>query len=349
MEEDISIAVETGQAGFARVGRDLRVLSRTGRLSAWLPEPGQSCCDTALLFGMEDDLLTLQKQDRKHLTLPGIHVQEMGDGPRANIVMTWDAMHESYLVLTMADYGAGEIEALLTAERRNKQMSDERLLAETERANIQTRINAVAQERARIARDLHDTLVQSMVGLMMQIRLALKLMHSNPELAFKELSATERLAHEGLDSARQALGEIRSRNFEVTTLGTSIRNALSQLRARLNIKVSLIMDPAADDLGGEIALGLARVFEEALRNIERHARARNLEVALRIEGSQDLPVARLNTADDGIGFNKELRPEGHFGLEGMEEQIELLGGTLQIDSLEGKGTKIVAVIPVPEL
>ncbi len=347
MEEDISIAVELGQAGFARLDRDLRVTSRTGRLSAWLAEPGQSCCETALLFGMEEDLLALQAQDSRNLTLPGIHVQEMGDGPRVNIVITWDARRGYYLVLTMADYGAGEIEALLTAERRNKQMSDERLLVETERANVQTRINAISQERARIARDLHDTLLQSMVGLMMQVRLALKLMHSNPELAFKELSATEKLALEGLDSARHALGEIRSKNFEVTTLGTSIRNALSQLRARLNIKVSLVMDPAADDLGGEIAQGLARLFEEAMRNIERHARARNLSVSLRIE-RRDQRVARLDIVDDGIGFNTALRPEGHFGLAGMEEQIHSLGGTLHITSVEGKGTKIEAIIPAPE-
>ena len=346
MEEDLSIAVETGQIGFARVDRDLCVMSRTGALTNWLPEPRAPCNATAILFGMENELRQLQARDRKSLTLPGIHVPEFGEGPRVNIVITWHAARGSYLVLTMADHGAGEIEALLTAERRNKQMSDERLLVETERANVQTRINAVAQERARIARDLHDTLVQSMVGLLMQVRLILKLMHSSPELALKELAATEKLAQEGIESARVALGEVRSKTIEATTLGTSIRNSLAQLRRRLNIKVSLIMDPAGDDLDGEIAQGVARVFEEALRNIERHARARNLDVALRIDSTMALPAVRLIIADDGIGFDTSERPEGHFGLAGMTEQVELLGGTLVIDSVAGRGAKIVAVIPV---
>lgn len=343
MEKDFTIAIEAGHIGLAHVEENLRVFSRQGRLSSWLPREGEPCCETALLFGMEDDLRELAAKGGS-ITIPGVHVPELREGLRANVVIHANE-DRSLSIITMADYGAGEIEALLTAERRAKQISDEKLLAETERANAQTRIAAITQERARIARDLHDTLVQSMVGILANVRLVLKVMESNPQRAMEELGATERLARDGLESARTTLSEIRSRNVATLTLGAALRECLGQLRARLDIDILLYMQPDADDLSGPVADGLARVAEEALRNVERHARARHLSIALQSSGGQEGRVT-LRISDDGIGFDATQQYERHFGLVGMSEQMALLGGNLVIESNEGKGTVVTATAPL---
>lgn len=348
MQDFLSIAIDRNHIGYARVDNDLRVLERRGRLTLWLPEPGGSCCECALLFGMEQELRAICSGERTQITLPGIQMPEIGKGLRASIVISWDRRHNSYFILVMADHEADEIEALLTAERRNKQMSDERLLAETERANVQTRINAVAQERARIARDLHDTLIQSMVGVLMQVRLAVKMMLASPERALEVLASAEIEAREGLDNARRTLGEIRTETAESITLGAKVREALAHLRAQLNIGVNLQMDTAADDLHGEIAQGVARVAQEALRNVERHARAREIALTLRVESDGKGPVARLIIVDDGVGFDPHARYEGHFGLVGMREQVDILGGSLHVESAPGRGARIDATIPLPQ-
>jgi signal transduction histidine kinase len=343
VEKDFAIAIDAGHIGLAHVEQSLRVASRLGRLSSWLPHEGEPCCDTALLFGMEEDLRELGEKGGS-ITIPGVHVPELKEGLRANVVIHANE-DGSLSIITMADYGAGEIEALLTAERREKQISDEKLLAETERANAQTRIAAITQERARIARDLHDTLVQSMVGILANVRLVLKVMESNPQRAMQELGATERLARYGLESARATLLDIRSRKFATLTLGAAIRDSLGQLRARLDIDILLYMQPEADDLAGPVAEGLARVAEEALRNVERHARARHLSIALQSSGGSKARVI-LRISDDGVGFDATRQYERHFGLVGMSEQMSLLGGSLAIESNEGKGTVVTATAPL---
>lgn len=339
--------IGNGHIGLARVGPDLRVIDREGDLSRWLSSPGKSCCDCPLLFGMEDDLRRLQAGATANITLAGVHLGEMEAGKRVNVCVTWEPDQGCYLVFTQLDYGAGEMEALLATERRNKQILDERLREETERANVQTRINAVAQERARIARDLHDTLIQSLVGVLTQLRLSRKLIGSDPERASQELAGTESLAREGLEKARAVVGQIRARVLEDVTLGAKIRNALSELRTRLNIRVSLEMDPEADDLLGEHAAGLTRVFEEALRNVERHARARTLDVALRMIREGDRKFISLTIRDNGVGFDPSIHRVGHYGLTGIKEQVELLGGEVSIESAHGAGASIKTRIPAP--
>ncbi len=344
MEEDVALALANGHIGFARTDARLRVLAREGRLSQWLPEVGANCCECALLFGMEDELRILLG-NRSAFTLPGVHVPELGDGLRANIVIQANAQH-GLSILTMADYGAGEIENLLTAERRAKQMADEKLLVETQRANVQTRINAITQERARIARDLHDTLVQAMVAVLANLRLVLKVMDADPQRAISELGATERLAREGLESARVALAQIRSNDIPPLTLGASIRALLEQLRARLEIEVTLDMQPEADDLTGLVAEGLSRVAEEALRNTERHARAHLVQIEVRLVERPEGRYALMRLSDDGIGFDPSDLPSLHFGLLGMSEQMDLLGGRMSIESVKGKGVELSAEAPL---
>lgn len=345
MERDVAIAIDNGHIGFARTDARLRVTGRRGKLSLWLPEEGRHCCDCPILFGMENELRILV-ENRSAFTLPGVHVAELGPSLRINIVIQSDEALGGLTILTMADYGAGEIENLLTAERRAKQMSDEKLLVETQRANMQTRINAITQERARIARDLHDTLVQSMVAILANLRLVLKVMDADPQRAQAELGATERLAREGLESARGALAAIRSQEIARMTLGAAIRTLLEQMRARLDIDIALAMQPEADDLDGAAGQGLARVAEEALRNVERHARARRVDIQARLEQRREGRYAVMTIRDDGIGFDAALPRMLHFGLVGMGEQMEMLDGTLEVRGGPGTGVEIIAMAPL---
>lgn len=345
MEQAFFLAIAQGHLGIARIDAKLRVIVRHGALSRWLPPEGEHCCASAPLFGMERELQALLESSGASLSLPSVQLSELEEGQRVNIVALGDPAACELTILTMADPGVGAIEALLTAERRAKQITDEKLLAETERANLQTRLNAIAQERARIARDLHDTLIQSMVGVLANIRLVLKIMPVDPQRAYQELRAAESMAREGLASARATLADMRAQAMRSVTLGAAIRDLLALMRARMEIAVTLHMDPVADDLSGPVADGFARIAEEALRNIERHARARNLDLVLRRESRDGRPFVVLVIADDGVGFLTAARRDGHFGLIGMREQAELLGGQMTVQSRPGAGVIVTVAAP----
>ena len=122
---------------------------------------------------------------------------------------------------------------------------------------------------------------------------------------------------------------------EEITLGREDLQRARRLKSRLNIRVTLSMDPVADDLRGEIAYGLARCVRRSAANVERHARARTLDVSLRIERNGAGDSARLTIVDNGVGFYTSSTKARHYGLVGMIEQVELLGGSLTIDSTLG--------------
>ena len=190
-----------------------------------------------------------------------------------------------------------------------------------------------------MSRDLHDTLAHSMLAMLTQIRLMQKLQKSKPELIKEELGHAEEAAQEGLNLARHAVTELRYFAVRDDGLEQALRKLIKGLKERLEIEVTLEIDNAAAALAGPKLETVYRIAEEALHNIEKHADANH--VGVRVNLNQVDPANHILTLaieDDGKGFDSAAKMPGHFGLLGMQEQADILGGKFDVRSFVNKGT-----------
>ncbi len=214
---------------------------------------------------------------------------------------------------------------------------------EVERLAKEARYAAVVRERLKIARDLHDTLAHSMMAMLAEIRLLRKLLVLNPAAVPDELARAEQVAHEGLNEARASITRMRFNAVRDVGLGAALSETLKQFADRTGVQVESDFDPSATGFAEERAEAVFRIAEEALRNVERHARATRIEVALRDVGGGSL---ELTIRDDGVGFDTHAAHAGHFGLVGMREQAQLIGAEISFRSIPNEGTTLRLVFGV---
>ena len=210
---------------------------------------------------------------------------------------------------------------------------------EVQRLSEETKNAAITRERLRMSRDLHDTLAHSMLAMLTQIRLMQKLQKSKPELIKEELWHAEKAAQEGLNLARDAVTELRYFAVRDDGLEQALRKLIKRLKERLEIEVTLEIDNAAAALAGPKLETVYRIAEEALHNIEKHADANH--VGVRVNLNQVDPANHILTLaieDDGKGFDPAAKMPGRFGLLGMQEQADILGGKFDVRSFVNKGT-----------
>lgn len=202
---------------------------------------------------------------------------------------------------------------------------------------------AVARERLRLARDLHDTLAHSLMALLQQIRLLRKLRDKmSAEDYGAELGRAEEVAASGLAEARAAITQMRHGTVRENGLAAALRDLLARFGERSGIHATLNAEGAAADLADERAETMYRIVEEALRNVERHAQARSVTVTLASAAVDAETSARaaLCIKDDGVGFDPAAPCPGHYGMLGIREQAALIGAHLSIDSRLGLGTEV---------
>lgn len=218
---------------------------------------------------------------------------------------------------------------------------DQRVTArarQIERLAQQARYAAVARERLRIARDLHDTLAHSMMAMLTEIRVLRRLLATNPEAMTEELARAEETAQQGLEEARAAIIQMRFNPVRDAGLVAALGEFVKRFVERTGIPVDYASDAPARAFADERAETLFRIAEEAMRNVERHARATRVTMSLRTPSAgQGLT---LTIADDGIGFDVAAAHPGHYGLAGLREQAQLIGAALIIDSVRQQGTTI---------
>jgi two-component system NarL family sensor kinase len=200
------------------------------------------------------------------------------------------------------------------------------------------------EERARLARDLHDGPVQLLVGLNMQLGLLLSSGDDTP--LFGELRAVRGEVRGLLSDLRQVCAELRPPMLDTLGLGAALRALTEEWREQHGKTVDLDLPPDAvlRSLPGEVAVNLYRVAQEALANAARHATAGRVGFCLAWDDGR----LELAIEDDGHGFAVpealcDLTAAGHFGLVGMQERVDLIGGELAIDSAPGQGTTVRVV------
>lgn len=208
---------------------------------------------------------------------------------------------------------------------------------EVERLAAESRYAAVVRERLKIARDLHDTLAHSMMAMLSEIRLLRRLQVQDPGALAAELARAEEVAQSGLNEARSAITQVRADTVRDIGLGPALRRLFERFVDHTAIAGEFTADAAAANVGDERAETLLRIAAEALRNVERHARATHFEVVLRIEGGTHL---ELSIRDNGIGFDPQRVPPGHFGLVGLREQAQLIDADLDVVSVINVGTTV---------
>ena len=214
---------------------------------------------------------------------------------------------------------------------------------EVERLAAESRYAAIVRERLTIARDLHDTLAHSMMAMLSEIRFLRKLQTRDPHALTKELARAELIAHEGLQEARRAITQVRATAVHETGLGPALEEVFERFLNLTGLAGDFHADAAAAAFGDERAETIIRMAREALRNVERHARA--TRVIMRLQAIDDSSL-ELWIQDDGVGFDLRAIPAGHYGLVGLREQAELIDAQMDIQSILNEGTTVRVVLRV---
>lgn len=203
-------------------------------------------------------------------------------------------------------------------------------------------LTAVDDERRRMSRELHDSLSQGFAGIFLHLESARNYMEGDPEKSRAHVEEASGLAQHSLASARASIRNLRSYGA-----GVDLERELRDLAVRLQVGPSVRIDCRA---GGEQAVPeqigwhLLRIAEEAVTNAIKHSGGGKITVRLHTSGAS----ARLSIRDDGQGFEPgELRASG-YGLIGMRERVEEMGGVLEVISSRGQGAEVNVVVPLPE-
>ena len=206
-------------------------------------------------------------------------------------------------------------------------------------------------ERTRIARDLHDTLLQSFHGVMLHFQTGINLLSANPAEprtaeARKALEKAMHQAKHAIVEGREAIQGLRSSVVETNDLALAMRTLGEELAANANSTAFQVhVEGTPRDLHPILRDDVYRITGESIRNAFRHADAKQIEVEIHYDDRR----LRVRVRDDGKGIDPKLlsdgEPEGHFGLRGMRERAKLIGGKLTVWSELDAGTEVELSIP----
>ncbi|MDB4884020.1 MAG: two-component histidine kinase [Gemmatimonadetes bacterium] len=241
----------------------------------------------------------------------------------------------------------------LYAEIEERKRSERRLasaalrLAHTRRRArervLEARFAAVLEERTRLAREIHDTLLQGFTGVSFQLMAAMARLGGPAEYR-ASLDEVLALAQKTLADARQAVWDMRPPALEDDEFSTAFRAALERTTSGAALTLDYVARGIPRPLDPNVETVLFRVAQEAVSNVLKHAAARTVRVVL----TYGRRSVRLSIADDGSGFivHPDLHSyAGHWGLLGMRERASRLRGRLAVQSTPGEGTKIVLHVP----
>jgi signal transduction histidine kinase len=268
-----------------------------------------------------------------HLLLPGPQAVEIAHAP------SWWTLRRLVGVLgTMAILAISAVVWATTLRRRVAQQT----------AQIREHLarEAVAQERLRIAGELHDSVQQDLLGITMQLKATDRLLDAAPEKAREALTVASAMVRHSQAETHRAVWDLRESAQDNCDLVSSLEDMLASLSADENARVSLSCEGEARPLPQAIERQVLRVTQEAVCNAVKHAKAEQIAVELRF-GADRLT---LLVQDNGSGFDAGNPPSaasGHFGLLGMQERAIRMNADLRVTSRLGSGTSVKLDVPLP--
>jgi signal transduction histidine kinase/streptogramin lyase len=209
---------------------------------------------------------------------------------------------------------------------------------------LRARYSAVLAERNRIAGEIHDTLAQNLAGIALQLDSVALQLADVPAGLRERLDQACNLTRYSLSEARRAVTDLRSDELEQRQLAAALPEIAGKLTANAALQTRVEVVGAPRRFNPMTEKNLLRIFQEAVANVVKHAQARTLEVELRY--GEDCLTLRVR--DDGCGFDTDkIIPlgVGHYGLTGMRERAERIGGRLILKSKLGEGTELMVEAP----
>jgi two-component system NarL family sensor kinase len=203
---------------------------------------------------------------------------------------------------------------------------------------------ARAEERTRLAREIHDTLAQGLTAIALNIESAMHRLDKRPDEARERLERALSMARENLEEARRSVLDLRGASgLEGKPLAEALAGLARSFTSDTGIPVR-VSAVQTERLPLRVEVELFRIAQEALTNVRKHAHAREVELGLR----RRMSILTLTIRDDGRGFVSRLRRPDRHGIIGMRERAKLLGGRLMVASQPGQGTRVVATIRLTE-
>ena len=220
-------------------------------------------------------------------------------------------------------------------------------ITERRQAEAAERELALVEERNRLAREIHDSLAQSLTAIIWLLNASELTVKAGGDAALESLNKVRDLARESLQEARRSVWDLRSGPLK----GLSLVEALEQETTKttgLNLRAAFNVTGKERVMPGGVEAAVLRICQEGLANVLKHANASRVIVTVAYEKTG----IELTVSDNGIGFDTEIplqwdKDKGGFGLISMRERAQLLGGGLTVKSSLGKGTNVVAAIPAP--
>jgi len=213
---------------------------------------------------------------------------------------------------------------------------------------MRQRFEAEINERTRMARELHDTLLQGFQGVTLQLHAMRRTVIGSPRDAESTLSRILDLADLSLRDARAMVWDMRAPELEVLDLRAALQAATAAAAASGEITADCRVEGSLRRLSPAVEMAVLRIAKEAIANAARHSAGSTIAVVL----SYETNTVRLTVRDNGRGLDADAMTgattRGHWGLAGMQERATQIAATLEITSVDGGGTSVTLVAPAPQ-
>ena len=314
-----------------------------------------------LAYNFEDRLASIEEQKRSILD----RMKELDE--KISIIMQFNADNTNLFSPNTKPYNDDEVysekEELEQSIRKLEQEADRmktsreklkdisELLVMKEKPNNEVGLSILEgqeKDRQRIARDLHDSTVQNLTGLVHKIELCDRLVELDPIRARLELSAATNTIKAIINEIRDIIYNLKPMSLDDLGLAVTIERYAKQLMINNDIKVYVKCNNALEDILPVIKLSLFRVVQEACHNVIKHAMASRIDIDIHY----NLDSILITVKDNGKGFNTEKQAKilpdrtSGYGLSIMHERIYLLSGSMSIHSEINKGTIITISVPL---
>jgi signal transduction histidine kinase len=207
------------------------------------------------------------------------------------------------------------------------------------RDSLRRVVAAQELERSRLARELHDETGQALTSILLGLRSLEEFLDSDDERA--AVAGIRQLAVDTLQDVRRLAVDLRPKALDDFGLVAALERLTDNFREQTGLSVDFVTGLDDEPLPSETATALYRIVQEALTNVIKHSRAGSVSILVTRKNEQVAVVIE----DDGVGFDPERSPDG-FGIQGMRERIELLGGSLRVESGPETGTTLAVEVPL---
>ncbi|MCM3041745.1 sensor histidine kinase [Paenibacillus motobuensis] len=261
-----------------------------------------------------------------------------------NALLQWEKGNQTGTVPELGEDEIGQLgEQLVRIGKRWEEQvtSLQRLSTHNAQLAEQARVSAIVEERQRLARELHDAVSQQLFAISMTATAVGRTMDRDFEKARRQVELIEEMASVAQSEMRALLLHLRPVYLEGKQLSQGLLELVSELKAKVPIELILEMDEGLN-LGKGIENHLFRIIQEAMSNTMRHAKADKMEIRIHRRGD----VVKVTLRDNGMGFQLDDKKQASYGLSTMQERVLEVGGSIQIITAPGKGTRIEITIPL---